>query len=594
MKFATASSLCFGLLNVAAALADEPAEKPVPADTCIVELSLPPGTTITVDGRDYGAKRTLTYERLRLGSVTRIVANFPNGRSEERRVTLIPGRRVTVLVGPPNSNRPELLVQTRNSGSVKALSKDGRYLAMENQNSVSVWDVRSGHRLRSFTLEALEVEKIYFSPDNRFVCATFQKPFDSANRGTTSVWEIESGRHIAEFEGREASFGTNSQSLSVWVVNDSKRAAEAKQYDGTLEKVTWEVVADRIPRVLEQKTYKLMGREKGQVRFSSDTKYIAIYENEWETKDGKTVISSISSRIIVWNLETNKRIRTFSGLSTYFYEDNPQFALSPDSRRMAMAFHEGEVDGAKIYDLVSGDERFTLNHSVENRKRNRDDQVGLVKFSPDGRYLVTHSVNQGAALWNVADGQRVWACPLEPLVGWQIVFSPDGRRLFIVGSPRQQASPSAFILDAVTGHIQHGFTKPQTENWSLAFVAFSPGGQQIFINDTLRGAIERLSRNQGVFTIAAASATEEAQESKELGHGVLSYALLAGLKGVTSGPLDGKWAQTSNQDRVVDVLEWFTFAAGQVPRLTERLYGAAQDVQTSTQGNSFPVLPLDE
>jgi WD40 repeat protein len=109
----------------------------------------------------------------------------------------------------------------------------------------------------------------------------------------------------------------------------------------------------------------------------------------------------------------------------------------------------------------------------------------------------------------------------------------------------------------------------------------------------LRGAIERLSRTQGIFTIAAASASEEAQEAKQLGHGVLSYALLAGLKAVDTGPLDGKFVRTSNPEGVVDVLEWFSFAAGQVPRLTEKLYGAAQDVQTSAQGASFPVLPLE-
>ena len=84
------------------------------------------------------------------------------------------------------------------------------------------------------------------------------------------------------------------------------------------------------------------------------------------------------------------------------------------------------------------------------------------------------------------------------------------------------------------------------------------------------------------------------EESKELGHGVLSYALLAGLRGIDRGPLEGKFVQTNNPDRVVDVLEWFTFAAGQVPRLTEKLYGQPQDVQTSTQGGSFPVLPLGD
>lgn len=110
----------------------------------------------------------------------------------------------------------------------------------------------------------------------------------------------------------------------------------------------------------------------------------------------------------------------------------------------------------------------------------------------------------------------------------------------------------------------------------------------------LRGAIERLSRAQGIFTIAASSASEQAQESKELGHGVLSYALLAGLKGVDAGPLAGKHVQPGGPERVVDVMDWFSYASGQVPRLTEKLYGVAQDVQTTTQGTSFPVLPLED
>lgn len=111
---------------------------------------------------------------------------------------------------------------------------------------------------------------------------------------------------------------------------------------------------------------------------------------------------------------------------------------------------------------------------------------------------------------------------------------------------------------------------------------------------SLRGAVERLSRASGVFTIAAAAASEEAQEAKQLGHGVLTYSLLAGLKAVDEGPLAGKYAQPAGPDQVVDVMEWFTFAAGQVPRLTQSLYGTGQDVQTSTQGASFPVLPLEE
>lgn len=122
-------------------------------------------------------------------------------------------------------------------------------------------------------------------------------------------------------------------------------------------------------------------------------------------------------------------------------------------------------------------------------------------------------------------------------------------------------------------------------------VAIARTGRNPF---ALRGAIERLSRAQGVFTIAAAATGEEAQEVSELGHGVLSYALLGGLGAVDAGPLAGQAITPTNAERVADVLEWFSYASGQVPRLTKRYFGHEQDVQTSGQGASFPVLPVEE
>lgn len=110
----------------------------------------------------------------------------------------------------------------------------------------------------------------------------------------------------------------------------------------------------------------------------------------------------------------------------------------------------------------------------------------------------------------------------------------------------------------------------------------------------LRGAIERLARSQGRFTIAAAAATEEAQESRELGHGVLSYSLLACFKAVDRGPLVGKPIAPSTPDGVIGIMQWFTYAAEEVPRLTEKIYGTPQDVQFRNDGANFPLLPLDE
>jgi len=110
-----------------------------------------------------------------------------------------------------------------------------------------------------------------------------------------------------------------------------------------------------------------------------------------------------------------------------------------------------------------------------------------------------------------------------------------------------------------------------------------------------RGAIENLAARQGVFTIAASGAGEEAQEIDALGHGVLTYTLLAALRvAPPGGPLEGLAIQPNSPDGRVDILEWLSFASGHVPRLTKRYLGREQAVQIGGQGSSFPVLPLSE
>lgn len=107
-----------------------------------------------------------------------------------------------------------------------------------------------------------------------------------------------------------------------------------------------------------------------------------------------------------------------------------------------------------------------------------------------------------------------------------------------------------------------------------------------------RGAIERLGRAQGAFTIASAATSDEAHEVEELGHGILSYSLLAGLRAVDSGPLVDEWVQPVADDRVAQALELFSFASSRARQLGKRYFGQEQEIQFSSAGMTFPVLPI--
>jgi len=105
-----------------------------------------------------------------------------------------------------------------------------------------------------------------------------------------------------------------------------------------------------------------------------------------------------------------------------------------------------------------------------------------------------------------------------------------------------------------------------------------------------RGALERLSRSQGVFTLAASSAGAQAQESAQLKHGVLTYALLAGAGSVKDGPLSGQTIKPTGDAKVIEIRDWFVYAQDKVPLLTKLYFGQEQFVGFSGQGTSFPVL----
>jgi hypothetical protein len=96
-----------------------------------------------------------------------------------------------------------------------------------------------------------------------------------------------------------------------------------------------------------------------------------------------------------------------------------------------------------------------------------------------------------------------------------------------------------------------------------------------------------------MFIIAASTRTEEAKENKELGHGLLSYSLLAGAGRVRNGPLNNRPAKPGNDANTLDIGTWLNYAKDKTPALMKLYFDHEQDVVIGTDGgNSFPLLPF--
>lgn len=96
-------------------------------------------------------------------------------------------------------------------------------------------------------------------------------------------------------------------------------------------------------------------------------------------------------------------------------------------------------------------------------------------------------------------------------------------------------------------------------------------------------AVKMLARSYGVYLIAASTKEQEAYEVPELGHGVLTYALLSGLgeKGVPKAPMVS--------EGIITVGSLVEYVYKQVPELTEKYRHQKQYVVTSTTGTNFPL-----
>jgi uncharacterized caspase-like protein len=108
----------------------------------------------------------------------------------------------------------------------------------------------------------------------------------------------------------------------------------------------------------------------------------------------------------------------------------------------------------------------------------------------------------------------------------------------------------------------------------------------------LREAAERMNRSEGLFVLAAAVSGQEAKEVEGLGHGLLTYCLLAGVNGVDRGPLSTGGLKATGPGGTVDVFSWFNYASSQMPELMRKYYGREQDVEPGVSGTSFPLLAV--
>ena len=359
--------------------------------------------------------------KLRIGKGRIEALKFsPDGKS------LAVATSVGIWLYDTETYNPRRLI-TADKGAVTALafSADSRRLAGGSGHyTLSVWNARSGHLLKTFGLESsnpevvggpVKVVFVAFSPDRRRLVSF------GRYEGTLRVWDVRTGSLLKTFrEGGDdaAAFSPDGHILAL--------GGEDWMRHSTIN--LWDAETGR-----HLKIFSPPGRISAMV-FSPDNQMLA------------AVTGYDDKNLYVWDVHTKARIHKLMG-----HAGSLNALAFSSNGRIAAGGSEGDRT-LQMWDTQTGN----LLKTFKGHTR----LVHTLTFSPNGDTLASASFDNTLRLWDAETGREKKV--FMEHIGWGVdaVFSPNGKWLASVSS-----DDKIHVWDRHTGHLLHtltGHTAPVT------------------------------------------------------------------------------------------------------------------------------------
>ena len=375
------------------------------------------------------------------------------------------------------------------AGSVTALSRDGRYLAVSGESDatdrlIGILDLRSGETRLMHGQGTGWVSALTFSPDGRSLMST-------DDGGNIDQWGVADGSHWGSLPGSGAF-------LRGVAFVDGGRKLVTTGLDGQL--ITWDTsnvaaFAVRRPRpgppCTDRCTFAWMGMLPGTDR-------LALIEVPQQNGMGIQFVDGQTLRSLG---AMPGRARTCCQPPAFSPDGALLAAVDPFESRLRLF---DVATGRLVRQLLATDEKSTsaLGATVINTvtyssdgqwvATNVNEHVAVVDpstgaqeallespgfiewltFSPDGRYLLASSEDGSVTVWRTSDWQVQWQRRVDEQLPAPATFSPDGT-IVAAGS----ASGTIHILDASSGAEQRA---PLLAHASLmSSMSFNPDGTML-------------------------------------------------------------------------------------------------------------------
>jgi eukaryotic-like serine/threonine-protein kinase len=382
-----------------------------------------------------------------------------------------------------------------------AYSRDGKRIASgSDDHTVKVWDAESGKELLSLTGHRWLVTGVAFSPDGKRVASI-------GNDDVLQIWDATNGEETITIQGRTGYLwsmayspdgkrivcGNSDGTLTIWDVASGEEKLTLKGHAKWVHSVAYSPDGRRIVSGSEDNTLKIWdaasGREAPTLRDRGGHHperhrpdaasgrelftlrgHTAPVQSVAFSPDGKRVVSgSEDTTLRVWDVTSGDEPLSILGFPPL------RLTFSPDGKRIVSADYTGTI---AVRDAANGGEMLTLQgvtggvlHFWSDARKGYDRTVANVAVSPDGKRIVSGSLDRTLKVWDATSGRALTTIKGHSCPVYCVACSPDGKH---IASGGQDGMVTMWDLSTgrelaiLRGHVGH-----------VTSLAFSPDGRRI-------------------------------------------------------------------------------------------------------------------
>ncbi|HEX7297321.1 MAG TPA: WD40 repeat domain-containing protein, partial [Pyrinomonadaceae bacterium] len=296
--------------------------------------------------------------------------------------------------------KPELVIQSSHTKPINAIvfSPDGNWLASgANDDTIKIWDIATGHVLRTLYGHSSNVNALAVSPDGKFLASgsgdmTSKREIPTFKRGgivggardnTIRIWEVQTGREIKKLRGHElpigaVAFGADGRTLTsvsgdaikVWDVASGKELRSLKtKYDKSgMEK--WDSF----------RSFSLFGRDKRETQQAEWQKNLKLSASKIVVSHEGQVAAVGQPDKGVWLYDVTNG-REFKQLTFQALPETEHSSLAITANGHLVAFAKSN-NSVSVQDTATGRELYAIDTGYSATPQR-------VSFSVSGRFLVS-------------------------------------------------------------------------------------------------------------------------------------------------------------------------------------------------------------